>query len=65
MTQLTFAMRPNGQKRPIRRDPATLEKIEKIDEKLTFWAFYIRNRYPTQLRVDSSDDLPAGGRIPE
>ena len=31
MTQLTFPMRPNGQKRPIRRDLATPEKIKRID----------------------------------
>ena len=41
MTQLTFPMRPNGQERPIRRDPAIPEKIKKIDEKLHFCAFYI------------------------
>ena len=40
MTQLTFPMRPNGQERPICRDPATLEKIEKIDENLPFYAFW-------------------------
>ena len=33
MTQLTFPMRPNGQERPIRRDPATPEKIKEINEK--------------------------------
>ena len=41
MTQFTFPMRPNGQKRPNPRDPATPEKIKKIDNNYIFVAFYI------------------------
>ena len=42
ITQSTFPMRPNGQTRPIPRDPATLGKIKKIYGLLSFFVVYIK-----------------------